>query len=276
MRYNSTGSMLFNASGVAVLLMVVGYIGSGFFSHEHVEPCSGRYPAGKQFALDNERGQILTPMEIQARVGSREWGLLKNAVVVGVDGKGQDASLKIVLEPVDDENNPGRNGAGFLWQTPELTEAKSVCLSYRARLSQDFDFEHAGRLPGIYTALTPSDLDGALPGDSFIVRPTWLGLGAVGVEVRTSEGASWSESKNTWPRDRWVRIEEEVILNSAGKNNGLVRLWADGQMLAQRGDLVLWNEERRGFSGVVSDVGYAKASGSSEVQITPFVVQWHK
>ncbi len=47
-----------------------------------MEPaCSARYPAPMRFALNTSDGKLLSPIELQARVGLNEWGINENAKV---------------------------------------------------------------------------------------------------------------------------------------------------------------------------------------------------
>ncbi len=88
MRDINSGAIVFNLSGGAILITVFAYMGFAFFHTDIVAPCTARYPAGKQFALDSQRGNLLTPIELQGRAGSREWGILTNAQILG-SGAGQ-------------------------------------------------------------------------------------------------------------------------------------------------------------------------------------------
>ena len=82
MRDINSGAIVFNLSGGAILITVFAYMGFAFFHTDIIAPCTARYPAGKQFALDSQRGNLLTPIELQGRAGTREWGILKNAQIL--------------------------------------------------------------------------------------------------------------------------------------------------------------------------------------------------
>src|SRR6185312_13651123 len=118
MRNASSSALIFNMSGSAVLLTVIAYIGYAVFHRDVVSPCATRYAAGKQFAFDDQSGHFLTPIELQGRAGSRQWGILKNAEIVNSGDEAGSASLRVALQPAADDDHPSRNGAGFVWQMP--------------------------------------------------------------------------------------------------------------------------------------------------------------
>ena len=37
----------------------------------------------------------------------------------------------------------------------------------------------------------------------------------------------------TLPKGRWVRIEQELVLNTPGQADGIARLWLDGDLKAE-------------------------------------------
>ena len=110
MRDINSGAIVFNLSGGAILITVFAYMGFAFFHTDIVAPCTARYPAGKQFALDSQRGNLLTPIELQGRAGSREWGILTNAQILG-SGAGNDAVMQVSLASTDVDDETARNAS---------------------------------------------------------------------------------------------------------------------------------------------------------------------
>lgn len=274
MRKTSSSAILFNLAGVAVLSTVVGYALYATLKSDEAPICTGRYPPGKQLALEGEAGIPLTPIELQGRAGPREWGILKNARIAAPGIGAGAASLEVDLAPAGDDENSPRSGIGFAWPSTELANAKAVCLSYKLLLPPTFGFSRPGYLPGLYQAADPSLLDAKTPADGFSTRIGWNEGGEVGIDVRSAKtGPSWqgAESDEHWPLGRWVSVAEELRLEPAGTT---LRLWVDGKLRLENA-LAPQPDSRPGLSGVVADIGYGDNIGALEtLQLSPFVVQW--
>ncbi len=278
MRNMNSGTILFNLSGGAILLTVVAYMGYAFFRTDEVSTCATRYPAGKQFAFDSRAGKLLSPIELQGRAGSREWGILKNTQIVKAAGSPNGASLQVDLATTGDDDEPNRNGVGFTWPSSELAKATSACLSYSVLLPPKFEFAEPGYLPGLYSVSNVAELDAKSPEEGFAARVAWARGGDVGVEVRApGTGSFWqgAATREQWPLGRWVPVEQEIALNSAGAGNGTLRLWVDGKLRVENQSVLFKPDASPGLSGVVADISYARTVGvPAALQVSPFVVQW--
>lgn len=281
----SLNTVLFNLAGVGILLFLGVYMTNSFFHSEEVPVCRVRYGNGLQFSLQSPNGKKLSNIELQARVPTREWGLLKNArVVESQDGKAQ--YLQVALgsgargQPSagqDDADDSGANqsdGVGFVWVPPSLEGARAACLSFRLFLPKDFSFDIPGKLPGLYATRALADLDDEAMQSGFVSRLGWQKGGAVGVALRTADSPdTWLTRKEGWPVGRWVDISQEVVLNAPGKSDGLMRVWIDGALRLEKTGLNLGVNEGS-LSGVVADFGYKqKSSAASRLTISPFIIQ---
>lgn len=271
-------SIIFNVAGGAVLLTVSAYMLSSFFLKPAIVPCAGRYPSGFQLGFDGAGGKPMTAIDLQARSGSREWGLLQNASVVPGDKGASDSVLDIKLAATDADGGTTQNGVGFTWQPHEIAGAKSACLSYRVFLPPDFAFKERGTLPGLFGASDVSQIDDVQPDDGFAVRVGWGQAGDSGLDVRMPTSSGFWEippRKKNWPLGRWVNIEQEVQLNTPGKDDGVIRLWIDGALTVDCGGMPLRKSAQSVFSGVVADVGYSRTlSIPAHVRLSPFILQW--
>lgn len=272
--------ILFNAAGLGVLLVVGGYVVNSFFTSEIVPRCSTRYADGQQFSLQSTKGEPLSSLELQARLPQREWGLLDNARVVQATDK-SSFYLQVAMTPKTSEEDvetekTWTNGIGFVWQPQGLAGARGGCLSYRVYLPNDFSFSGPGSLPGLYGAEDVTQLNDMQPKSGFVTRIGWQKDGVAGIELRTPTTAGhWIGVKTVkWPTNRWVTIEQEIVLNAPGKNNGQVRLWLDGELRAEATNLNLGATDTTTLSGVVSDIGYNRdQSLVGRLTLSPFVVQ---
>ncbi len=271
-------SILFNMAGGAVLLTVVGYMITSFIVTPAVLPCTQRYPSGFQLTFDTSDGKPLHAVDLQARSGSREWGLLNNAKVVDRADKSSSHVLEVKLAPVDEDEGTTQNGVGFTWQPHEIANATSACLSYSVFLADDFTFKEKGVLPGLFGASDVTQIDELSPDDAFAVRVGWGQAGDAGLDVRRPASSGYWETpprKTMWPVGRWVNIEQEVKLNTPGQDDGQLRLWFNGVLTIDRGGLPLRKSAQSELTGVVADIGYARTiSAPAHVRVSPFLLQW--
>lgn len=281
----SLNAILFNAAGIGVLLFVGGYMINSAFHTEETAGCHLRYGNGQQFSLQSSNGRKLTNIELQARLPVREWGLLDSArVVEAQEGKAQ--YLQVALGPVagndqrSDETadalDTRKDGVGFVWAPSGLDKARVACLSYRVFLPKDFSFDAPGKLPGLYATREIADLDDDAPRSGFVSRLGWQKGGGIGVALRTpgSPETWFGARKETWPVGRWVSIEQEVTLGSAGRSDGLLRIWIDGVLRIEKTGLNLGMSDQDALSGVVADLGYdRKRTVPGRLTISPFILQ---
>ncbi|MGL4396566.1 MAG: polysaccharide lyase [Hyphomicrobium sp.] len=278
MRKNiSKETVAFNAAGAVVLAIVVGYVGTSMVGDKEALSCSQRYPVGQLFSLHNAKGNILTPIELQARLPRREWGLLANADIVRDDAK-KDAVLEIKLASTENEDVNTENGVGFVWRPTDLNGAKTACLTYGIYLPEDFSFDLAGHLPALYAIDNINDLEATKTERGFISRVGWRKDGDLGVLLRnpTDQGAWLSARGMKIEGGRWLSIEQEVRLNTPGKTDGLIRVWIDGEMKIDGRNLNLGGDPGVAIQGVVGDVGYLrpKEDDTPLVKMTRFSLQW--
>lgn len=267
-------TVLFNVAGGAIFLFIGGYMVASHFHTETIPPCVTQYGAGQQYALD-KRGQALTPVELQARAGFREWGLLANASVEKTSGKPWSNSLVVQLAATNNAEKAGENGVGFIWPVVSLRKAQSVCLSYDVFLSNDVDMKTSGFLPGVLAepiGESPDDPTG------FKARVAWSSIGKPAIDVRAPVSGNHRAAPPQgieWPRGKWVRVNQEVEINAPGKRSGAVRLWVDGVLSAEAKALKLRASPQVVFTGVTGDTHYdARPGKEAAVKFSPFVVQW--
>ena len=228
-------------------------------------------------AFDAAGGRAMSAVELQARFGSRQWGLLKNATVVKTSDQAPFNSLEVTLAPVDEEE-PVQNGVGFTWERPDMAKASWACLSYSVFLPAGFGFKEPGHLPGIFGARDATQIDEVEPEAGFAARVGWGLGGESGIDVLTPGATGYWEippRKTVWPTGRWVTVEQELQLNSPGNADGLMRLWIDGSLTINRHGITLRKTDALDLSGVVSDIRYARTvSTPDKIRVSPFVLQW--
>ena len=283
-------SLIVNGAGAVAALIVVGWIGASWLETDEPEICEGRYPVSTRFDLASESGEPVALSELQARLGSSEWGLLENAKILGPD-KGQDhPQLSVALREgtgAGYKSGQPRGGVGFTWLPISMREAapKGACLSYRVYFPAKFDFGDGGTLPGLSIGTSFDPRGEPDLGQGAAVRPGWNKQGDAVVNVQFAAADGWKNppaigSDVRWPAGRWVMIEQEVILNEPGKKNGVVRIWLDGKFAGENKKLGLRSDAGLAMAGVRADVHFGSvlspsvAPADTQVRLTPFVVRW--
>ena len=120
-------------------------------------------------------------------------------------------------------------------------------------MPKDFAFNKGGKLPGLFGGNAPA---GGKPADGvhgFSVRLMWRanGQGEVYAYIPghpEGRGASLDRGAWTFTRGRWIEIQEEVVLNVPGAENGELRL--------TRTDLIYRTTNDLGISGVMANIFY--------------------
>jgi hypothetical protein len=272
MKSPSAFHLLINGAGVLIGLGAVGYIVYAAFLTEEEAPCASRYPAPMRFALRANDGKPLSPLELQARSGLREWGVIENASVATDAKAPAGAALQVKLATLASQGTSegrARNGIDFRWSVAGAKAAKAACLSYSVRLPDKFDFGPGGNLPGIAggTPDTPT---------AFGTRLQWH----AGGEAELAIALSGAPFRGVIPGfallpGHWTQVEQELVLNTPGAKDGLARLWIDGKLRAEDTKVAFRSDAGAGITGVAADIGYWRApSKPGELKLSAFELAW--
>lgn len=204
------------------------------------EACSQRYvQAETPQPRQAEDGHTSIRQNFHTR---RHWGTEENVERLDASQTGIGEPGLRVHYPAG-TSSPGEEpvgGAGFYSDPPSMKGAERACLSYMVRFPADFDFVRGGKLPGLYGGEAPSggeDVDGE---NGFSMRLMWReeGEGELYPYVVGFEGESVGRGFWRFPLGQWVTIEQELILNDPGQENGIARLWVDGRPVLEQQDVV--------------------------------------
>jgi len=132
---------------------------------------------------------------------------------------------------------PGGGMQVFLPMTGEPVDAAH--LRYWVRLPDDFDFAKGGKLPGLYGGTEVSGGEEPDGTDGFSTRLMWRtdGAGELYLYAPGESGTSLGRGNWTWPSGEWTCVEEQVVLNEPGADDGSVTVWVDGQEVLAQEDL---------------------------------------
>jgi hypothetical protein len=272
-------NLIFNGLGALLGLTILGYVAYSLVHKEVEPPCSARYPAPTRFALYASGGGLLTPLELQARVGLNEWGINENAKVVADTAAPGGAALEVSLKSVPEIETGGRhaNGIHFRWTPQGVRAASSACLSYSLWLPNDFAFDTAGLLPALFGGANGAAATAVGSEGGFAARFAWRAGGDAALFVATAgQGfAAVNQAGFPLPKGRFMRIEQELVLNAPGEANGTARLWLDGELKAETKRLELRKDTSATIAGVLADIGYVRAPAKPGVlRLTPFELSW--
>ncbi|MDX2204670.1 MAG: hypothetical protein NW223_18105 [Hyphomicrobiaceae bacterium] len=293
----STG-IVFNFAGALIgIAALAGAVRYTLFKPQ-IAPCETRYKQTMRFALE-QNGKLLSTDELQARVGGRDKGL-HNVAIAREPGAPKPATFKVSLPSGSHGPDAAANagGARFPWEPRVLASRTAACLAYDMMLSKDFDFSENGLLPGFVGADAQDD-------ERFEVHLSWDRSGEGTVRHRITSkapaqrgnpallsnpvdlGAGKGEGSYgielaafELPKGRWLRINQELVLNRPEQSDGTLRIFIDGRLVFERTDMNLRATADTRLQGVAvashvigADARYPGGTDGA-VWFTPFELYW--
>jgi hypothetical protein len=279
----STLHLLSVGSGVLLVLGIGLAIRSSFEQKPETPACEARYAGGVLFSYARSGEGPLAPEDLQARLAGRDRGLVANSKIVEdasvLYGYALEVQLKKGAPESDDQT---RSGIGFTWAPRQLTVATGACLSYNVWVPQDFQTGDGGILPGLVSDIDTIPSGGLVPvvdrrsateGESaeagepeelkpFSIRPQWRPDGAFmmwsGPNVGQAGNLMLDPQKAMLKKGVWSRIEQEAVLNSPGKHDGVLRMWVNGKLVLERFDIAFRKSDLQSFQAVAGDVHHIR------------------
>lgn len=281
--------LLYSLAGGFVAAVTLVFAARSVLISPEVPQCSARYAHAHTLPYSNTGGAPLRPIDLQSRLMERDWGLDVNSRFTMVRGAPEPVAMEVALPAGGAGGGTVENpvsGVGFKWTPGFIKKARKACLSYSVALPAGFQFASGGVLPSLYGGHPNAAFEGGRR-QLFAPRLKWLEDGKVSVRfVNPSSSRDLSIMPNDqWfrvPVGQWVSVEQEVILNTPGKRDGVLRLWMDGNLLIEQGGLDFRSEPDTGFAGVWADTHYtaarsldwAAAPSDARIQMTPMIVRW--
>lgn len=273
--------ILFNAAAGLVAVTALAAVVRSVLSPSAVSPCGERYTNSIAFQLERN-GQILTPIDIQARVGIRDDGLAENVDVVKPRDTRIPTALRVSLRNPQATDKPasGKGGMTFPWSPKAVQSETAACLSYNVFLHGDLDYQGGGTLPGLRGADRTQQTQ-----DGFVANLSWRQDGLTGVALSVMQKGEPQRVRSdvdniSLGKGRWIKVEQEVILNAPGRDDGKLRLWLDGALALDRSDVIYRNTGDVTIAGVSADVFYGRedaaayAQSETKIWVSPFELSW--
>jgi hypothetical protein len=276
----SKKTMLFNAAASLVAILAVVGVVRTWLAPSTMSSCSERYSTSMVFPLERD-GVVLTATDIQARTGGRDAGLIENVDVIRLKRGPVPIAMSVELpkgSAAPTSSVVPKGGLSLPWQPRSLKDKTTVCLSYQILLPSDFDFNLGGALPGVFGGVEQSN-------DRFLVQLGWRQGGSIGAtSYVTLDAKKWKQQAEaegyTIPRGRWVKIDQEVILNEPDLENGVLRVWLDGALAIDKADIAYRVKPDITLAGVAADLFYSgedvsgRAPADAKVMLSPFEIRW--
>ena len=284
MRLPSTTAILLNGAAALVAVASIVTMGRSILGSDQNGSCRERYTNAVQWSLQRENGELLTPSDLQARLGSTDWGLMERVTVVKASNS-QGAALEVDLRgPADQDQRTATPaqpaGAGFEWAPQLIDGPRAGCASYGLFLDPKFSFASGGRLPGIYGGRSSEDRDAP---NAFSARLAWNADGKLEIYghmpgLSSSRGITNELGETLLQRGRWIAVDQEVVLNTPGRSDGALRVWLDGKLSLESRNVAFRGDKDLGVRGILAEIAYTRPPASSEgngrVSIAPFEFRW--
>lgn len=278
MKLPGTRVILFNvAAGLVTIAALVAVVRSLVHTPEFA-PCSARYASGTIFALE-QGGVLLTSADLQARLSGKDIGLGDNVKIARMEDAPTPVALGVTLAKgsvAPHVHSAAKGGVSFAWDPRAVRGKTAACLVYSVLLPAGFQFHHGGLLPGIRGAENADRLK-----EGFMALIAWRRNGRLGATTFVDKRSGPVEVEPfTFPEGRWVKLEQEVVLNDPKKANGILRVWVDGKLVIDRGDLAYRDRPEVTIAGVSANVHYGHedpahgAPKDTTIWLTPFEIRW--
>ncbi len=227
--------------------------------------------------------------------GLSDWGRLSSAwgtdnhrwfTEPGVPGRALSVQLrKGSIDPGSmTRRGLPRSGTGFKARVI-AGGCDAATLGYWVRFPADFQFVRGGKLPGLMGGSAPSG--GAMPNgsDGFSLRLMWRtgGAGEVYAYLPTSVtyGTSLMRGAFRFVPGRWHHIAQQVVLNTPGRADGVVRMRLDGQPAGEATGLRMRDVATLRLDGIFFDLFFGgsddtwAAAADTQVDFAEFQVFGH-
>jgi len=173
----------------------------------------------------------------------------------------------------------GSGGISFYAAGPpnvDLTKAREATLGYSVFFEEGFEWNKGGKLPGLYGGTSETAAKGCGGGsrsqECFSTRLMWRGAGAGELytyfppgnpandkqchvtpqsDCNPTYGASVGRGAFHFTPGQWTTVSQRIRLNTAGKADGEMELFANGQSVISVKGLVLRENDAGRFRGIM-------------------------
>ena len=282
MQLPSRTTLLLNGAALVIGIASLGVVLRSTFAPSQLPSCKERFDNATRLSLERD-GVLMTAADLQGQAANSDWGLTEAARVVKLKSGPAKTALELDLAAapsVSRDSAAGRAGVGFNWAPQSFRKPSAACLSYSVFVPEGFRFGRGGRLPGLYGVSEDDSTDGAA---EFSTRFTWGHSGELDISAQLpglTESRSLGGKRGTLALEagRWTELDQELVLNTPGQKNGIIRVWQNGTLVVERKDVVFRTRASAMISGVIAEAaagdGTQGKPGSQKIWLTPFELLW--
>lgn len=277
-RKTSADTIVKLGAGGAALLLGLYAIGSYTLTEPPVPGCMAQFERTAVFDLSSTDGAPLSGIELQARAGAGEVGIMENTKVVAVTEGPSPYAIEVALAPADGQ----ASGFDFVWR-PIEAGAKSACLRYSVWLPEKFEYGPGGNLPGLFGTEAGSETADAAAAP-LRMRTRWQREGMTEVVAKApatqSNVRAFPSREKLFKRGQWNSFEQELVVNAPGADDGRLKLWINGKQVIDERRLAVSKERQIAIAGVLASVGFAGSAkaqpnaDTARLQLSPIEIGW--
>lgn len=188
-----------------------------------------------------------------------DWGLKNIARIADPSGKFSQV-LRVrypsgSASPLVTRKTGAPTGGAQFFANLGMQPQNALRLSYYVRFAKNFDFVKGGKLPGLFGGTVTDGRQIPDGTNGFSTRYMWRrgGEGEIYAYLPSSKEHGTSIGRGNWRFQPgiWYRLEQEVVLNQPGQNNGRIRVWVDGKPVLNRGNLNFRTSDRLKIEGIL-------------------------
>jgi hypothetical protein len=274
-----TKIILFNAAAALVAVSAMIAVGRSILAPSTTPPCSERYTTSTAFQLERG-GTVVSSVDLQAQLGGYDSGLVENVEVVKPRDARVPVAMRVKLRHAAPSTGSGVTGMSFPWTPRAVQNETAACLSYNVFLAKGLDFQSGGTLPGIRGQDRSQQSS-----DGFAASLMWHSNGQPAVALSVTNKGDMQrlrvdQSTLALPRERWFKIQEEVVLNAPGRSDGVLRMWLDGALAIERTNIAYRAKPDVTIAGVAAAIHYGRegaavhAPADTQIWVSPFEISW--
>jgi hypothetical protein len=287
MKLPSKQIIALNGVAAAVVLIATGTFVRDLISPPTIESCVARYHQRQSIKLMNG-AIVLTPEDLQSSFNGEDRGVTEHMSITALKEGPAPVAMGIQYGKGSHFLPAAGNmkgGVSFPWRPSGLpADARAACLSYHVFVPNDFDFGQGGVLPSLMAR--DSDSSDETP-DALETRIIWKSNGGLRTSVmRTADGQTVGDTLDgnsaKIEKGRWVRIDQEIILNTPKMPDGITRIWIDKALTVEATDVNMRTSPKVSQSGVQAATYFGgegvggSATKDEQLYFTPFELRWNK
>ncbi len=143
------------------------------------------------------------------------------------------------------KNNYGIQNTGAQWKLSFNHSYNEAYISYSIKFSENFDFVKGGKLPGLAGGSAPSGGNASTGTNGWSGRIMWRSDGRIvqymyypDMSGTYGEDFPWDIDKEHYFKPNiWYKIKNHFVMNTPGKNDGVIQAWLDDVLVLDRHDI---------------------------------------